>query len=690
VSDSTESVLQRWGGIAALLLVLGWSGYVASGNASSPSMLGHEFRQSQTALSAQIMSQSGWKLAYETPVLGKPWSIPMEFPLYQAMVAAWSRSTGWGIVPSGRLVAGLMFLAGLPAWWLLARMAGYSRGASALALVPIITAPIYIFYSRTVMIESTAWASASWFLWGVLRHRIEGGAKYWAVATGCGTLAVLVKGTTWAVFCLPWACLYLKDLWIWWRQRDVGKGRRLLTQALGIGFPLLALGWAWVAYADHLKAQNPVASFLASKELTHFNFGTWAARWDGAQWTQLAEYVGEGVIPWWAVATALLLGLLTRRARFLTGLALVAFVGGPLIFFNLYYLHDYYLYANGAFVCAMVGVGVAECWDRRPWGWKSMLPALLLLTVVGWGQARIYRSGYGLTQDTYAPGDDGLTRTLRTLTDPQDVIVVHSPGWSSSLPFYAERRVLTIPDSQMFRNPERVRAGVELLTDENVPLLAVVGESRVQGKWTAERIDQLGLWPAPLFTWSNHVNVYARPADYEALRQRLRLQDEPGVRINDSDQLLPVEERRNISDSPEGRQVRDLLGIDAAYGVTPHGHMLVDHEGHDALLVHATSELFFQVPANATTLSFAYLVNPASYRQKDFDGLTVMVDGVEDDRLVATWHRDWLSPLGDRKLRTVVLTLPPNAPSVLVLRVLPGPGQNMAYDQLWLTSFRFD
>jgi hypothetical protein len=44
----------------------------------------HEFRQTQTALSALFM-QPGLEglLNYETPVLGAPWSIPFEFPLFQ-------------------------------------------------------------------------------------------------------------------------------------------------------------------------------------------------------------------------------------------------------------------------------------------------------------------------------------------------------------------------------------------------------------------------------------------------------------------------------------------------------------------------------------------------------------------------------------------------------------------------------
>jgi hypothetical protein len=41
------------------------------------------FRQAQTAATLEYLVKGGPWFAYETPVLGPPWSIPFEFPLYQ-------------------------------------------------------------------------------------------------------------------------------------------------------------------------------------------------------------------------------------------------------------------------------------------------------------------------------------------------------------------------------------------------------------------------------------------------------------------------------------------------------------------------------------------------------------------------------------------------------------------------------
>ena len=48
----------------------------------------HYFRQTQTALTAYWLLKGGPWFAYLTPVLGAPWSVPFEFPVYQLITAA--------------------------------------------------------------------------------------------------------------------------------------------------------------------------------------------------------------------------------------------------------------------------------------------------------------------------------------------------------------------------------------------------------------------------------------------------------------------------------------------------------------------------------------------------------------------------------------------------------------------------
>jgi hypothetical protein len=44
-------------------------------------------RETQTAITTYWLMRGGPIFAYETPILGYPWSIPLEFPVYQIVVA---------------------------------------------------------------------------------------------------------------------------------------------------------------------------------------------------------------------------------------------------------------------------------------------------------------------------------------------------------------------------------------------------------------------------------------------------------------------------------------------------------------------------------------------------------------------------------------------------------------------------
>ena len=57
------------------------------GSIGQPLIDRHEFRQTQTALTALFLEFNARSFVnYETPVLGAPWSIPFEFPFFQFLL----------------------------------------------------------------------------------------------------------------------------------------------------------------------------------------------------------------------------------------------------------------------------------------------------------------------------------------------------------------------------------------------------------------------------------------------------------------------------------------------------------------------------------------------------------------------------------------------------------------------------
>ena len=98
--------------------------------------------------------------------------MPIEFPLYQWIVAALVRVSGLPIEPAGRWVSAGFFLASSGT-----RVAsscapcGCRRASCLLCLAILLASPFYLFWSRTFMIESTALFLSLAYLAAVMRWR---------------------------------------------------------------------------------------------------------------------------------------------------------------------------------------------------------------------------------------------------------------------------------------------------------------------------------------------------------------------------------------------------------------------------------------------------------------------------------------------------------------------------------------
>src|SRR5690606_35229229 len=64
----------------------------------------HHFRQSQTAITILYFKDHWSLLDYWTPVMGKPWAIPFELPIYQFLAALFFEFSGLSLETSARLV----------------------------------------------------------------------------------------------------------------------------------------------------------------------------------------------------------------------------------------------------------------------------------------------------------------------------------------------------------------------------------------------------------------------------------------------------------------------------------------------------------------------------------------------------------------------------------------------------------
>jgi hypothetical protein len=178
----------------AVLVFAGWRDEALRGN---------EFRQVQTAMAARYAQKEGCQINYPMPLLGSPWSAPMEFPMYQWLVAKVGTWTHWPLIQSGRAVSLACFYAFLPAISMLLGRAGLPPWQRRLTLGLVLATPTYIFYSRGFTIEPLALFFSLWFAAALIEALARGSVIWLAVAILAGIGAGLEKITTWMIYLIP-------------------------------------------------------------------------------------------------------------------------------------------------------------------------------------------------------------------------------------------------------------------------------------------------------------------------------------------------------------------------------------------------------------------------------------------------------------------------------------------------------
>ena len=411
----------------------------------------HGWRQTQTAITAYYMQRGGPWLRYETPVLGPPWRIPHEFPAYQAVVVTLSSALGLSLESAGRATALAFFYLTLWGAWLVLPEAGLAGPRRLLVLALWLLSPLYIFWSRTFMIESTALCLCVFYLLFALRYLSRGRAAAAAAAVLAGGLGAAVKPITVAPF------VVLAGLaWLGLAARRDSRLRPvvLVVGALVVVSPL-GIGWLWQRYADGLKGldTNALAWGIGSKQLfrdwIYGPLGSWAGldvrlrqqNWH-LLWARAPEVIGHPL-----VGVAALVGVfVAARRRVVYLLTLAAFLAHFAVFMPLHIAHPYYMYAAGGLLVAATGlaaVALLECGDgRRYLAW--LLVALFAATAVGtyWTAVLPVQRHDAYRKPAWFIR---LAREVARVTRPDQVLVAFGLDWNPEVPYYAGRKALMWP-----------------------------------------------------------------------------------------------------------------------------------------------------------------------------------------------------------------------------------------------------
>lgn len=659
VRPSDAPGVARFAALAFFGALLAAHFYLATGNWRSGMMPGHEFRQVLTANNAYYIDQeNNFSLRYSSPVLGKPWSIPIEYPLYEWAVVGLSRATGWPHVVAARTVTLACFYLTLPALFLLLGDVGVAPRRRWVMLGLVLCAPLYIFYSRAFLMDSMALLGAAWFLAAFVRTMRARRIGWLLPCVAGGVGSALVKSPVFLVWLIPATG---HGAWCLWRDWRAQAGASTIGRTVAWGLacalpPLGALAW-WVGYTDAIKVAHPVADFLATKALAAGSFGLFdlGQRFSAENWRLFAERWGEILMPAWALVLIVLVGAVAfprERARILGAFAL--FLSAQLLFPAAYSIHDYYFYASAVFALAAIGFVLSGWLDTR-------CPAVLRLAVMLVPFAVMlstYLNGYRSHHMVQSNGGSGLTDALRDNLPPDQVIIVVGNDWGPVIPYHARRRALMIRTGKE-NDWDYVDRAFESIADESVSALVLIGQQR-ENKELLERAARRFLLERTPALAHQDTEVYlsriyqhsilgtlTRPEIYDGLQILARPTEPAGPSSAPEEIMPPVAAKAFGMVSPAPTKFRFEFGY----------ALLADEAGRPLLSAHPNCDLWVPPPPNAQRIEWEFGLLPASYATESMaDGVDFIVmaeapGGVR--REIARWYINPLKTPEERGLQRV-------------------------------------
>ncbi len=675
-----------------LLLAVGFNLWGLSAGWKNLNLPGYEFRQTQTAISALfIQREHNFSPAYPTPVLGKPWSVPFEFPLYQWTVVGVSNALRLPLAEAGRAVSAACFHLALVALALLLRRLGLAWPQLAVALALLLTCPLYVFYGRAFLIETMALMFSLWYLAALFRALEDRRPGWLVLAALAGAGAGLVKVTTFIVCLVPafgWTLA-----WLWAARPRAGPGGwRALLRTLGwlaaIHVPAFAATLAWVKYADTVKALNPSGATLTSSGLAAFNFG-YGRHLDLSTWQAWYGHITANFASGPLLLAMIVLPVFAGRWRWHAFACLGVFLAAQLIFPVLYARHGYYYVACAFLPVTALGFALAGLQGGRLPRWVTAGIWLAVLAV----QIHFYLTRQYPGQRV--PGNGGgLAEVMRAITGEEQSLIVAGDDWSSVIPYYSGRRALMIRND-LTNDSAYLDRAFAALQDTPVAALILMGPEQANTALLARATAAFELDPKPLVAWRHDnqaATVYLaskfRPDALTVLRHRT---------FSETTLLASAEPETN----PLVGQPYPYAKLTAAYQrhfrtinprpvrfLSTFGAGLSDGEpGHERFAANPDTRLWFALPPGRHRLTTDLDLVESSWLNVPVadgsDGVELIADAVFPDGRRKRLQSRYLNPREhpeDRGLQPIDWAFELPAGAELELSVGPGPAHNGARD----------
>ena len=401
----------------------------------------YQFRQTQTAWGVREVMANGFNFFHlRLPVLGYPYEIPFEFPIFQNIAGMVGKIFNTSPELAGRSTSLFFYcMTGIITYKIILKFTSYLVAIFCITFFYL--TPFSLQWSNAMLIESTA----LFFLVLSLALSIkffECDRFYWVILSSISLgISALTKITTAIpIIFLIWLILLL--------VLDAPfRVRKYLWFSLAHLLALIPV-FLWTNFADSIKIRSPLTQSLTSESLRGWNFGSLDQRLSEENWVLIfARY--------WLLGGLLVLviipGLVLLKNRKLWNLKtfLVIFlpIFSPLVFFNLYVIHDYYYLA--VLFPSILAVALLIKFLLPKQVASQKLPLVLfasfvllipswLLVVPGRDYVEWLRSDRNVIPE--------LSLEISRETLKSDRILVVGCDWDPTILYYADRYGIAAPD----------------------------------------------------------------------------------------------------------------------------------------------------------------------------------------------------------------------------------------------------
>ncbi len=435
----------------------------------------YSFRQAQTSMVVREFMRDGFDWRTPLPVFGPDSLVPFEFPLFQLIAAQLGNLLRLSPATAGRTLALILFqLSTILIYLLIAAIASREAAVIAVALAQFL--PFGIQWGHASLIEFLPVAlmlSAAYIL--VVAQRIT--FSTFVVVVILVSAASLVKVTT-TITLMPLLLLgaihHSDRLWTALRSR---RG----LAAISAGAVSVIVAGLWTRAADSVKAAQVETAWLTSASLRYWNFGTLTQRREPSSWERLFDHAST-IVPWTLLVVVLLLVATRQRLHRINGLFLLSAFIGPALFFNLYYVHEYYFSAVFFPLIALLallfnGLATLVLEENR----RATVVFLFVVSFASTSFGSAVGRDYLRAPFTGSGSEPSIVADIRGWVEPHEIVVLIGCDWDPTVPYLADRAayMIRLPESNLsipLRLQDRVGAIGACDIEQLPPIAALSGD----------------------------------------------------------------------------------------------------------------------------------------------------------------------------------------------------------------------